>query len=370
MSSATSTEGIAIVGMAGRFPGAANVREYWSNLLQGLETITDFSDEECIASGVPEIILKNPNYVKRGGVLEGIDRFDASFFGYSPREACYIDPQQRLFLECSWEALENAGYDAERYEGTVGVYAGCGINNYLLKNLMSASSQMESVVTPMVFFGNDKDFLTTRVSYKLNLAGPSICIQSACSASLVAIQFACQGLMTYQCDMALGGGVSLQTPRMKGYLYLEGQILSADGYCRAFDKNATGTVFGEGLGIVVLKRLEDALADRDTIYAVIKGIAVNNDGGCKAGFTAPGIDGQAAVIALAQGIADIDADDVGYVEAHGTGTPLGDPIEVAALTQAFSLSTERTGFCALGSVKPNIQSFRNSVGSSQRVEII
>ncbi len=355
MSSDSHTaEGVAIIGMAGRFPGAPNVNEFWENLTGGCETVSTFTDDECRSSGVPDMLLKNKTFVKRGGVLEGIDLFDASFFGYSPREASYIDPQQRIFLECAYEALENAGYWSEAYDGSIGIYAGCGMNNYLLKNLMATSPQMESVVTPMTYFGNDKDFLTTRVSYQFNLTGPSIGIQTACSTSLTAIQLACQGLLTYQCDMALSGGVSLQSPRMKGYLYLEGQILSSDGYCRAFDKDATGTVFGEGLGIVVLKRIEDAIADRDTIYAVIRGIAANNDGNSKAGFAAPSVDGQAAVIALAHGIADVEAEDISYIEAHGTGTSLGDPIEIEALTQAFSISTQQKGFCAIGSVKPNI----------------
>jgi len=349
-----SVEGIAIIGMAGRFPGADNVEAFWQNLIDGVSSISTFTDEECIRSGVPEYLLKHPNFVRRGAVLTGPDLFDARFFGYSPREASYIDPQQRIFLECSWEALENAGYDPEEYEGTIGVYAGCGINNYLLKNLLSTSPQMESVVTPMAFLGNEKDFLTTRVSYLINLTGPSIGIQTACSTSLVTIQLACQGLLTYQCDMALSGGISLQTPRMKGYLYTEGQILSSDGYCRAFDKDESGTVFGEGVGVVVLKRLEDAIKDRDTIYAVIKGIAVNNDGSDKVGYTAPSVNGQAAVIAMAQALAGVDPDDISYIEAHGTGTLLGDPIEVAALTQVFRESTDRKGFCAIGSVKPNI----------------
>lgn len=349
-----SLEGIAIVGLAGRFPGSDNIEEFWDNLINGVDSVTTYTDEECLRSGVPEYLLKNSGFIKRGGTLQGADLFDAAFFGYSPGEARLIDPQQRIFLECAWQAIENAGYDPEKYDGSIGIYAGCGINNYLLKNLISTSPQMESVVNPMVFFGNDKDFLTTRVSYKLNLTGPSICIQTACSTSLVAVQLASQGLLTYQCDMALAGAVSLQTPRMKGYLYTKGQILSSDGFCRAFDKDASGTIFGEGVGIVVLKRLEDALSDRDTIYAVIKGIAVNNDGAGKVGYTAPSVEGQATVIATAQAMAGISADDISYIEAHGTGTPLGDPIEISALTQAFRETTENTGYCAIGSIKPNI----------------
>lgn len=347
-------EGIAIIGMAGKFPGAADINEFWNNLVKGKCSIESFTDEECLESGVPESILSNPGFVKRGALLKGSNLFDAKFFGYSPYEAKYIDPQQRIFLECAWEALENAGYDSERYDGDIGVYAGSGFNYYLVKNLLSTNPHMESVINPMTFFGNDKDYISTRVSYKMNLTGPSIDIQSACSTSLVAVQLACQALATYQCDMALSGGVSLQTPRMKGYVYAEGEILSKDGYCRPFDKNASGTILAEGVGVVVLKRLEDAVADRDTIYAVIKGIATNNDGSDKLGYTAPSINGQKNVIAMAQALADVDADDVEYIEAHGTGTQLGDPIEIAALTQVFRETTEKRNFCAIGSLKSNI----------------
>ena len=345
---------VAIIGMAGRFPGAPDVRTFWTNLVNGVESITDFSDEELLEAGVPEFLVHDPGYVKRSPVLEDFDRFDAGFFGYNPREAEKIDPQQRLFLECAWDAFEDAGYVPDQCQGAVGVFAGCGMNNYLLKNLLVRPEMMESVLNFQTFIGNDKDFLSTRVSYKLGLKGPSLSVQTACSTSLVAIQLACQSLLTGQCDLALSGGVSLQTPRLKGYLYHEGEIFSKDGYCRPFDAEASGTLLGEGVGVVLLKRLEEAIEDRDHIYAVIRGAALNNDGQVKAGYTAPSVQGQAAVIEMAQAMADIDPCSIGYVEAHGTGTALGDPIEVTALCQAFRKKTDKKAFCAIGSVKSNI----------------
>lgn len=363
-------DGIAVIGLAGRFPGANNTDELWENLVNGINSITTFSDEDLKASGVPDYLLNNPNYVKKGGALNSSESFDASFFGYSTREALYIDPQHRIFLECAWEALENAGYNSEKYEGIIGVYGGCGMPYYLIKNLLSTSDTMESVVDLITFTGNEKDFLTTRVSYKMNLSGPSISVQTACSTSLVAVQLACQALLSYQCDMTLCGGVSIQNPRMKGYLYTEGQIFSKDGDCRPFDKNASGTIFGEGVGVVVLKRLEDAVADRDMIYAVIKGAAVNNDASAKVGYTAPGVDAQMNVIAMAQALANVNADEIDYIEAHGTGTPLGDAVEIAALTQAFRESTERKQFCAIGSIKSNIGHLDVAAGAVGLIKVI
>lgn len=345
---------IAIIGMAGRFPGAENIDEFWQNIIDGKETIDTFSEQECRDSGVPEEILSNPEFIPRGGVVKGPDLFDASFFGYSPIEAQYIDPQQRIFLECAWHAIEHAGYNPGLPDMRIGVYAGCGMNYYLMKNLLSNGRFMEDVINPMTFFGNDKDFLTTRVSYKLDIKGPSINIQSACSTSLVAVHLACQALITNQCDIAICGGVSLQTPRMKGYIYQEGHILSKDGYCRAFDEAATGTVFGEGAGVLVLKKLDVALKERDTIHAIIKGIAVNNDGSNKVGFTAPSVDGQASVIEEALNRAGVSSSDISYIESHGTGTQLGDPIEITALSKVFSTSVPKEPVCAIGSVKPNI----------------
>jgi acyl transferase domain-containing protein len=344
-------EGIAIIGISGRFPGAKNIDQFWNNLRNGIESISFFNDQELEALGVDPALLNHPNYVTANGILENVEWFDASFFGYNPKEAEIIDPQQRLFLECAWEALENAGYTPESYQGQIGVYAGSSMNTYLMNNL-GAKPNFNDAVGYQVLLGSLSDFLTTRVSYKFNLKGPSLNVQTACSTSLVAVQLAYQSLLNYQCDMALAGGVSISFPQKTGYLYQEGMIKSPDGHCRAFDAGAKGVVSGGGIGIVVLKRLEEALEDGDYIYSVIKGIAINNDGSSKVGFTAPSVDGQAEVIAMAQALAEADPETITYVEAHGTGTPLGDPIEVAALTQAFA--TTRRGYCAIGSVKTNI----------------
>ncbi len=344
-------EGIAIIGMAGRFPTAKNITEFWQNLCDGVEAISQFSDEELIAGGVDRSLLKNPNYIKAGAVLEDIDLFDAGFFGFNPKEAEMTDPQHRLFLECTWEALENAGYDSQRCD-RIGVYAGASLNNYLPFNFNR--DQIGSANTFQKLIGNDKDFLATRVSYKLNLTGPSITIQTACSTSLVATALACQSLLNYQCDMALAGGASLRVPQKTGYLHQEGGILSPDGHCRAFDAQAGGTIIGNGVGVVLLKRLSDALADGDRICAVIKGSAINNDGSGKVGYTAPSVSGQAEAIAEAIALAEVEPETISYIETHGTGTNLGDPIEISALTNAFRAGTQKKGFCAVGSVKTNI----------------
>lgn len=348
-----SLEGIAIIGMAGRFPQAANLEVFWDNLRHGREGISFFTDQELEAAGV--VFPKDdPNYVKARGLLEGAELFDASFFGISPKEAEIMDPQHRVFLECAWEALEHAGCDPEREEGLIGVFASQSMNTYLPANLAAHPGLAELVGGYQLMLANDKDYLPTRVSYKLNLRGPSLNVQTGCSSSLVAVCLACQHLLTYQCDLALAGGVSITCPRKQGYRYQEGGILSPDGHCRAFDAKAGGTVAGEGAGLVVLKRLSQAAADGDQIYAVIKGFALNNDGSQKAGFTAPSEDGQAECIALAHAMAGVDPETIGYLEAHGTGTPLGDPIEVAGLTRAFRAGTSAAGFCALRSVKTNI----------------
>ena len=342
---------VAIIGMSGRFPKANSIEQFWENLRNGVEAISFFKDDELLALGVEPALLDHPQYVRAAGVLENIEFFDASFFGFSAKEAEITDPQHRLFLESAWEALEQAGYNAETYRGAIGVYAGTGLNSYMLKRY-AAGSFAASVDPYQLVISNDKDFLTTRVSYKLNLEGTSVDVQTACSTSLVAVHMACRSLLGGECHLALAGGVSISEP--SGYLYQEGSINSPDGYCRAFDAKAQGTVAGSGVGIVVLKRLENALADGDTIYAVIKGSATNNDGSFKVSYTAPRIDGQSKVIRKAQAIADVEPDDITYIEAHGTGTPLGDPIEIAALTQAFGARTQRRQFCAIGSVKTNI----------------
>ena len=346
--------GIAVVGLAGRFPGSPDIDRFWDNLRNGQECLTFFTDDELRSAGVDPAVFNRPNYVRSKGVLDGIEQFDAAFFGFNPREAEIIDPQHRVFLECAWTALEHAGYDPHTFDGAIGVYAGATMNTYLLMNLIANPNVVAAVGGYQLMLGNDKDFLPTRVSYKLNLKGPSINVQTACSTSLVAVQQACRSLLNYECDMALAGGVSIGLPHIGGYLYQEGMILSPDGHCRAFDAQAQGTVSGEGVGIVVLKRLPEAVAAGDTIHAVIRGAAINNDGSLKVGYTAPSVDGQAEVIALAHAQAEVDADSITYVETHGTGTALGDPIEIAALTQAFRLGTQRTGYCAIGSVKTNI----------------
>lgn len=358
---------IAIIGMAGRFPGAKNIDEFWYNLQQGIESIHVFSDEELRKSGVEEALINHPQYIKAGGFLEGIDLFDAAFFGFNPREAEILDPQHRLFLECAWEALENAGYDSENTSGTVGVYAGTAMNGYLF-NLYTNATIRNSVNPYQLFLASDKDFLTTRVSYKLNLEGPSVDIQTACSTSLVAVHMACQSLLSGECDIALAGGVAVS--RNEGYLYQEGGIYSPDGHCRAFDAKAQGTVGGNGLGIVVLKRLEDAIADGDTIQAVIKGSAINNDGSLKVSYTAPRIDSQAKVIRTAMGMAEVEPETISYIEAHGTGTALGDPIEIAALSQVFRNSTQKTELCAIGSVKTNIGHLDAAAGIASLIKTV
>lgn len=348
---------IAIIGMAGRFPGADNVETFWRNLRDGVESVTFFTDEELLARGISRKTLEDPHYIKAGAELPGVDLFDASFFGYTPREAAETDPQHRLFLEVAWQALEDAGYDASNCNVPVGVYAGCGVNTYLLLNLFSSGrfSDMHDISSLQgLMNGNNKDSMTTTVSYKLNLRGPGITVQTACSTSLAAVHVACRGLLNHEADMAMAGGVWVNLLHEGGYRYEPGAILSPDGHCRAFDTKAAGTVIGSGVGIVVLKRLSDALADGDTIHAVIKGSAINNDGSAKVGYTAPSVEGQAEVILAAQAIAGVDADTISYVETHGTGTTIGDPIEIAALTQAFRESTTRRGFCAIGSVKTNV----------------
>ncbi|MBZ5569980.1 MAG: SDR family NAD(P)-dependent oxidoreductase [Acidobacteriia bacterium] len=361
---------VAIVGMAGRFPGADNVEAFWHNLREGVESVGSFTPEELQESGISPELSGQPNYVNAKGVLSSAAQFDAAFFGMSPREAEIIDPQQRIFLECAWEALETAGYDPAVFEGSIGVYAGIGMNTYLMSNVLGNQALLDAVGTYQMMLGNDKDYLATRVSYKLNLKGPSLVIQTACSTSLVAVQSAYQALLSFQCDMALAGGVSLEFPQKAGYLYQEGMILSPDGHCRAFDAGANGTVGGEGVGIVVLKRLEDALESGDNILAIIRGAAINNDGSAKIGFTAPSVEGQAEVIATAQSLAGISPETVSYIEGHGTGTPLGDPIEVAALTRAFRMSTSKTGFCALGSVKTNIGHVNAAAGIAGLIKTV
>ncbi|HEX5707970.1 MAG TPA: condensation domain-containing protein, partial [Pyrinomonadaceae bacterium] len=362
-------EGVAVIGMAGRFPGARNLDEFWRNLRDGVEAVTFFSDEELAAEGVSADVMSHPNYVRAGAVLDDIEMFDAQFFGFSPREAEIIDPQHRFFLECAWEALESAGYNSEAYQGPIGVFGGMHMSKYLLNNLLSNPEVLEAAGALQIRIWNDKDFLASLAAYKLNLRGPSITVQTACSTSLVATALACQSLLNYQCDMALAGGVTISVPQRVGSFFQEG-VLSPDGHCRAFDAKGQGTVGGNGVGVVVLKRLAEALADGDSIQAVIKGSALNNDGSFKIGYTAPSMEGQMEVIGLAQALAGVEPETISYVEAHGTGTPLGDPIEVAALTEVFRAGTDKKGFCGIGSVKTNIGHLDAAAGVASLIKTV
>jgi phthiocerol/phenolphthiocerol synthesis type-I polyketide synthase E len=345
---------IAVVGLSGRFPGARDLDHFWQNIRNGVEIIETLSEADLDTAGVGALSRNDPAWVRKATTLEGALDFDTQFFGISPREAQFIDPQQRVFLECAHEALEHAGW-GDRTDGlSVGVYAGAGMNWYLLEHIAANPEAARAVGAYQIMLGNDKDFLCTRASYKLDLRGPSVTIQTACSTSLVAVVTACRALARGECDMALAGGVGIVFPERTGYRYEVGMILSPDGHCRPFDAEAAGIRPGAGAGVVVLKRLADAVADRDTIHAVIRGGAINNDGAGKAGYTAPSIDGQIEVIATAQALAEVDPRSIAYVEAHGTGTPLGDPIEFAALSAVFRSGTDDVGFCQLGSLKANI----------------
>jgi acyl transferase domain-containing protein/acyl carrier protein len=367
----TETTGleIAIVGMACRFPGAGDAEAFWRNLREGVESITFLKDEELEPSAIDAAPRKDPNYVKAAAFIEGADLFDAAFFGFTPKEAEVMDPQHRVFLECAWEALENAGHDPERHKGGIGVYAGSRTNTYVF-NLFSNPATVGALDPFEVGLGNDLAFLTTRASHRLNLRGPAYSIHTACSTALVAVHLACQGLLANECKLAIAGGVAINVPQKAGYLYQFGGITSPDGHCRAFDAKAQGTIFGSGVGLVVLKRLEDAIADGDTIHAVIKGSAINNDGANKASFTAPSVQGQSKVIKDALAAAEVDARSISYVEAHGTGTALGDPIEIRALTKAFQADTDDTGFCAIGSVKTNVGHLDAAAGSASLIKAV
>jgi acyl transferase domain-containing protein len=357
---------VAVIGMAGRFPGARSVGELWANLCAGLESIRFFSDDELLAAGVPPALLAEPSYVKARGVLDDVDLFDAGLFDFTPRDAEITDPQQRLFLECAWEALESAGYDPSRFRGRIGVFAGTNFSGYLYqlisRGVPPPASDFELEI------GNDKDYLATRVSYKLDLRGPSITVQTTCSTSLVATHLAVQSLLSYECDIALAGGVSIARNQISGELYLEGGVVSPDGHCRAFDARARGTVNGSGLGMVVLRRLDDALAVGDPVRAVLRGSAVNNDGAAKVGFTAPSIAGQAQVIAEALAMAGLEPSEISYVEAHGTGTTLGDPVEVEALRRAFGDRGRQT--CHLGTIKTNIGHLNSAAGVAGLIKTV
>jgi len=357
---------IAVIGMAGRFPGAKNTDEFWNNLKNGVDSITFFSDAELEAAGIEPGLIKNPDYVKANGLLADIEYFDPSFFNYSRREAEVMDPQMRLLHECTWEALENSGYDPETYKGLIGLYGGAS-SGFYWESLMSLSGKNQIFGFGAVQFTR-KDMACFGVSYRLNLQGPVFSLYTACSTSLVAIHLASQGLLSGECDMALAGGVTISMPMVNGYVYREGMILSQDGHCRSFDTGATGTIGGNGAAFVVLKRLEDALADKDYVYAIIKGSAINNDGNRKVGFTAPSIKGQVEVIRAAHKMAEVEPESIGYVETHGTGTALGDPIEIKALTQAFNTGKKR--LCGIGSVKSNVGHMDAAAGAAGFIKAV
>ena len=357
--------------MACRVPGANSPAEFWVNVRDGVESIVRLSQSQLRAAGVSPALLEDPNYVPVRAELSSPTCFDAGFFGFSPREAAMLDPQHRHFFACAWEALEDAGCVPERFDGSIGVFAGSGHNAYLARNLLSNPALVASVGEFLLrHTGNDKDFLATRLSYLLDLRGPSVAVQTACSTSLVAVHMACQSLISWECDFALAGAASIPLPLGHGYLYRSGEILSPDGRCRAFDAGAQGTVFGSGVGVVALRRLSDAVSDGDLIHAVIKGSAVNNDGARKVGYLAPSVDGQAAAIAEALEVSGVDPSTIGYVEAHGTGTPMGDPIEIAALSRAYGAGTDATGFCAIGSVKPNIGHLDTAAGIAGLIKAV
>ena len=348
---------IAIIGISGEFPGAKNISEFWKNLVEGKESIQTLSEEDLRAAGISEAEYTHEHYVPRAGLLENVDLFDAKFFGYSPRDAALIDPQQRKLLEHAWLACEDAAINPLTLEESLGVFVGSSLNTYLLNNILSHPEVAASDEVQQILFGNGQDYLATRIAYQLNARGPAINIQTACSTSLVAVHEACHHLLTYQVDVALAGGVSINTSQ-KGYQYSVDGMMSADGHCRPFSDEANGTVFSSGLGIVVLKRLNDAREAGNPIYAIIRGSAVNNDGHQKVGYTAPSVDGQSEVIMLAQANASVLPSDIRYIETHGTATQLGDPIELSALQQVFSEESDNqstiTNFCAIGSLKSNI----------------
>ncbi|MBN8292234.1 SDR family NAD(P)-dependent oxidoreductase [Rhodobacter sp. NTK016B] len=370
MSADISDTDIAIVGMAAHLPGAPSVDAYWEMLRSGTRAIRQLTEDELLAAGEDPANIRQPNYVPFAAPLDKFADFDAEFFGFSPKEAAILDPQHRQFLEVAWEAMENAGTTPDGFDGTIGVYAGCGMGSYFYFNICSNRDIVRDVGMFLLrHTGNDKDFLSTRVSHIFDLRGPSINIQTACSTSLVALHYASQALLNGECDMALAGGVTIELPQMRGYFYKENEILSPDGECHAFDHRAQGTVFGSGAGCVALKRLDDAIRDGDHIWAVVKGSAINNDGAQKAGYLAPSVEGQARCVAEAQALSDVPAETVDYIECHGTGTYLGDPIEVAAMTQAFQQTTDKTQFCKIGSVKTNIGHLDTAAGVASLIKV-
>jgi acyl transferase domain-containing protein/NADPH-dependent curcumin reductase CurA/acyl carrier protein len=358
----TGTE-IAVVGMAARLPGAATLDEFWRNLRDGVESVRRFTQAELLDAGEPPALLADPDYVPARPVLAHVDQFDAGFFGFSPQDAAIMDPQHRVFLEVGWEAMEHAGHDPGRFAGNIGVFATCGMNTYMMYHLVTNRRIMETVGEWLVrHTGNDMNFLATRLSYQLGLKGPSMNVQTACSSALVAIHLASQSLLNGECDMAMAGGSVIALPQDRGYLYKKGEILSPDGHCRTFDAQAAGTLFGSGAGVVVLRRLTDALAEGDRVLAIVRGSAVNNDGAMKVGYLAPGVEGQSRAVAEALAVSGVSPETISYVEAHGTATLVGDPIEITALTDAYRHHTDKRGFCAIGSLKSNIGHLGEAAG--------
>src|SRR5882757_2650413 len=360
---------IAIIGMSCRFPGAASTEEYWQNLCDGVESIAFFSDQDLLAAGVDPALISNPSYVKAAPILRDVEMFDAAFFGYSPKDAALMDPQQRLFLEVCWETFENAGYDPADCPGRIGVLSTAGgvVTSYLLAKLHHA--ELPGQTASIAHINNDKDFLSTRVSFKFNLRGPSFTVASACSSSLLAIHQACQNLRFNECDMMLVGGSVVRVPQVAGYLAEKRNLHSLDGHCRPFDSHGQGTIFGSGVGAVLLKPLAQAVADRDHIFAVIKGTAANNDGSNKSSYTAPSLGQQSQAVVDALELAGVNADSVGYVECHSTGTIVGDPLEIEALTKAFRKQSDRKQYCAVGSVKANIGHPEQAAGIAGLIKI-
>ena len=362
---------IAVVGMACRFPGAPDLASFWRLLREGRDARRELTDEHLLAAGVPAEVLADPDFVKAAMILDDIDKFDAGFFGMSPRDAALFDPQHRVWLEVCQEVLDHAGHVPERFPGRIGVFAGCGMDTYLLHNVLTNPDLVRQIGMFLIrHTGNDKDFLATRTSYQFDLRGPSVNVVTACSTSLVAIHQAMQSLLAGECDMAMAGGVTILVPQDRGYLFKDGEVLSPDGHCRAFDADSKGTIFGSGAGVVLLRRLQDALADGDRIHAIIAGSAINNDGARKVSYLAPSVDGYAEVVAEALALSGIDAERVQYIETHGTGTSVGDPIEVEALTQAFRATTKKTGFCGIGSVKTNIGHLDTAAGIAGFLKVV
>ncbi|HLP72483.1 MAG TPA: type I polyketide synthase, partial [Bacteroidales bacterium] len=357
----SNNQAIAVTGMACRFPGASDINEFWNNLVDGKDTIRHFIDDELAGyENDFEALRQNPDYVRARGILNDIDKFDPAFFGMTPNEAAGTDPQHRVWLETAWNALEDSGCDPSRFHGSIGVFAGGYINTYLLNNILRDRSKLENYIrlrtteSFQILTGNDAAFIPTKTAYKFNLRGPAVNVQTACSTSLVAISLACQSLFSYESDVCIAGGVCIVVPQESGYIYQKGAIPSPDGRCRPFDEKGNGTVFSNGVGVVVLKRLEDALRDHDRIYALVRGWSLNNDGSTKVSYTAPSVEGQANAIMMAQSFSGVSPLQIGYIEAHGTATQLGDPVELTALNRVFSGSTGKKQFCGIGSVKSNI----------------